>query len=270
MKNYKIYLINMDRSTERLKRVKGRFKELDLDFERIIGVNASEMQVKDLYARYSVNKSITDFYRALHLGEIGCYISHQNAWKKIVEDDVDFGVVLEDDIKIEDNFEEAIDFLDTHRELWQFARIQNEVKHKKIYNVDYEDKDFKMVEFVRNSGCFFAYAMTKECAKILLENLVPFGAPADTNMHIYDKYGVELKALKPYVISDPIDNDSENVTFKPKKEPRFSAYARVKFNIGAYLIRLSYLLKRDGFFKFSYRLFKMLFAKKLREKNTDV
>lgn len=46
-------------------------------------------------------------HRPMTMGEIGCFLSHYNIWKKIVEQDQELVLVLEDDIRFEPYFLDA-------------------------------------------------------------------------------------------------------------------------------------------------------------------
>ena len=59
--------------------------------------------------------------------EIGCFQSHRTAWAKIVDKNLDAGIVFEDDVEIdEDVFQAALAFAQNHIE--QFGYIQFQVR----------------------------------------------------------------------------------------------------------------------------------------------
>ena len=67
----KVLLINMDKDTERLERMKIRLK--GIDFERVPGVEHDQ-------------------------GYIGCFMAHQKCWQKIVNENLESALILEDDV----------------------------------------------------------------------------------------------------------------------------------------------------------------------------
>ncbi len=109
------FIINLDRSKDRLTAFEQRLFELGftricesplrwqkgtIEIERLAGVEGKKL------SREEVNR-----YRAPHasafwdwtthqltLSEIGCYLSHYHAWKKVVDQNLDYAFILEDDM----------------------------------------------------------------------------------------------------------------------------------------------------------------------------
>lgn len=88
--DYSIYLINLDRDTDRLERARGRFGALDLSFERVPGVDGSKVDSLTRFFSQTPSRSLSD-------GELGCALSHIGVWQKIASGEVENALVLEDD-----------------------------------------------------------------------------------------------------------------------------------------------------------------------------
>lgn len=88
----KTYLINLDRSSERLSRMTGRFERINVPFTRIAaidGLSLSDEAVNAfLYARRQ---------RRWNYGEIGCFMSHLKAWQTLLDSGDDYAAIFEDD-----------------------------------------------------------------------------------------------------------------------------------------------------------------------------
>ena len=86
----------MSSSSDRFNYISQQLEQQNLSFKRIPGVDIKERQdLKNKY--YSKVRNKLDYHTPLTDGEIGCYIAHRNAWKAILDDNIDFGLVLEDD-----------------------------------------------------------------------------------------------------------------------------------------------------------------------------
>ena len=106
---YKAFVINMPSSYERLDAISGQLKELNFSFETIPGVDLRlEPHLKDFY---SIQDNIKNFYYPLSDGEIGCFLAHKNVWKRIVEDEINYGLVLEDDALVSDDLKNALEVI---------------------------------------------------------------------------------------------------------------------------------------------------------------
>lgn len=89
----KTYLINLDRSPDRLSVMTDRLKAIDVTFERVSAIDGINLETKE----FVVDVPNALYPYTLTAGEIGCYLSHRKCWQKIVDSGEDWGLVLEDD-----------------------------------------------------------------------------------------------------------------------------------------------------------------------------
>ena len=92
-----VFLINLDRSPERLALATENFSKVGMPFQRIAGYDASkedtslceidQVAFTKIHGRKSIRK-----------GEIGVYQSHLRAINSFLESDKDFAIILEDDV----------------------------------------------------------------------------------------------------------------------------------------------------------------------------
>ena len=129
-------MINLDRAAERLLSAEAEINSAKLKYERISAVDGSKLsrQQKDQYDEALAYKN---FGRSLSGGEIGCYLSHVNAIDLFLQTDLEYCLVLEDDIKLHPEFNsvlpELIKFLNFNRKSnFDVANLCN--KPKKSYN----------------------------------------------------------------------------------------------------------------------------------------
>jgi glycosyl transferase, family 25 len=102
------FLINLDRSTDRLANAQAEFARAGMDFERFAAIDGSNLP--DDYKPYFCDVSGMVVSR-LRPGEIGCYASHIGVWKRIVELDLPAALVCEDDAVLADDLAQALDEL---------------------------------------------------------------------------------------------------------------------------------------------------------------
>ena len=254
---YKIFVINMPDQKERFQHISSQLKTFNLPFQKIDGVNISNLSNDELNKYYSLAKNRKLFPRKLTAGEIGCYIAHVKCWEEIIKQNIDFGIILEDDIRLDVKFLKALEFIDEHFDKWEFIRLQVETKPRLLYQKE-DFKDFSFYEFIRTSGCLWGYALKNKTAQTLLKNILPFGMPADSNMHIYYKFNIDVKTLVPPVIFAGEGNFGSNIESfgKRSKLQNFYPFARQVFSLKAYLGRCFQLTKRDGIFNALLSIFK--------------
>lgn len=94
------FVINLDRSADRLSFMTQQLDELGVSFSRISAVDGKMLSSEE---RRSLEPSVFSlsraaFPRSLSSAEVGCFLSHRKCWKAITESDEDWGLIMEDDI----------------------------------------------------------------------------------------------------------------------------------------------------------------------------
>lgn len=105
--NIPIFVINLDRSADRMQAMAKRLDAQGLTYERFSGCDASKIEREFLAARYPNFLEPFDRRKSLAeplLGGIGCYISHVEASKLILERGLEAACIMEDDAEFDDGF----------------------------------------------------------------------------------------------------------------------------------------------------------------------
>ena len=103
----KIFLINLDSRPDRLAYVSKQLDELGLDFIRISAVVGKNLNLEE-QRLFDKRGFILEQKKELVLGEIGCAMSHRLIWQKMLDENIDHALILEDDVNID---EYLVDFL---------------------------------------------------------------------------------------------------------------------------------------------------------------
>jgi len=99
-----IYLINLKRRPDRLKRMQACFEELGIGYKLIEAVDGKMLTAK--YLETLDIKQCANFRdpysgRDMTYGEIGCFMSHYKIWEDVVQKNHQKVIVFEDDIRFE-------------------------------------------------------------------------------------------------------------------------------------------------------------------------
>ena len=96
----KTFYINLDTSQQRNARMVDQLQALGLPFERIAAVNGATLsqQQKSLVDE---EKFLLNTKRHIKDGEIGCAISHRLIWQRMLDDNIAYALILEDDVTID-------------------------------------------------------------------------------------------------------------------------------------------------------------------------
>ena len=259
----KIFVINLKDSVERYNYVKSQFDKLGLEIERIEGVDADSLTQDNIKEVYSSEKNRKTYVRPLHKGQIACYMAHVKAWKAIVEQDLDYAIVLEDDAKINGKFSKALKFFDSTFGRWDFVRVQSNAKLKRVFHSE-NMGDFSFVQYINTPGNTLGQVVSKSTAIKLVEGLLPFGMPVDTNQQYYYKIGVRIDSLRPPIASNSeIGEDSILRKYDTSNSEHYPC-VRQYLSFNFYIKRIYRLVKEYGVFIFLRNILLMTFRKPVR------
>uniref|UniRef100_A0A8C9ZQH3 procollagen galactosyltransferase n=1 Tax=Sander lucioperca TaxID=283035 RepID=A0A8C9ZQH3_SANLU len=99
-----VFMINLQRRTDRRERMLRALYKQEIACKVIAAVDGKAMNISEVQAMgIHMLPGYSDPYhgRPLTKGELGCFLSHYNVWKEIVERRLDTSLVIEDDLRFE-------------------------------------------------------------------------------------------------------------------------------------------------------------------------
>ena len=105
-----IQVINLDGSDDRLAAARAQLEAQGLAFTRSPAFDGRGLPMEDL-PRYSAFRARLWFGRPLTGGEVGCFLSHRACAERFLATDAAVGLVLEDDLRLCDDFALKLDAL---------------------------------------------------------------------------------------------------------------------------------------------------------------
>lgn len=213
-----IYVINIDSSVDRLAATTERLASQDIEFTRISAVVGKLLSEEEIHRHYSNELNKKNYYKDLTPAQIGCYLSHREAWKRIAEGEDDWGIVLEDDFNVVGDINLAIDSINKLSVSWQLIKLAAyQGRERKVAFSTPVDNGFNLVIHKKPMSGGAATAITKEAAKQLLKATEKFGRPCDTDLQHFWETQVKVMSLLPYVIEQDMEFES---TISAKKVDR--------------------------------------------------
>lgn len=228
-----VYIINLDRKPDRWKSIKKELNRIAIgNNQRLSNISKRFSAIDAKYYKGGENKNILPYYFLsdqfkvepyenyeildkdsdykidMTKQEIAITLSHIGVWKKMVEDNVEYALILEDDVFFTKNFSTKID------EIWSYISKRN--FDMLFLSFDYvKGTDLSLInenEIVHkpNAGIWQAsgYILSKEGVKKLLGSLPVYG-PVDLWFNLQFDY---LNILMPDfpIIKQRIDIESTN------------------------------------------------------------
>ncbi len=180
--------------------VGARLDELGVDWQRVEAVDGKEMQPQD-HVGVDTKGFLLAHGRHIEPGDIGCYLSHIRALQAFLADpDVDYGLILEDDVGFEDDFPQLMQKILTQREHFDVLKLSGRhagmpVPLRKI------DEEHRLVAFCTRHTGAAAYLVSRFAARRYIERLLPMQVPFD---HIFDRawlFGFRFRGVVPLPVS---------------------------------------------------------------------
>ncbi|ASW07588.1 glycosyl transferase [Rhizobium sp. 11515TR] len=101
------FIIHLDRARDRMPQVERLAAKLPVQSEIIEAVDGRTLSAVEIDSVYRPRLQKPYYPFAMSTGEIACFLSHRKAWAAIVEQNIDAGLIFEDDVEIDDAFHAA-------------------------------------------------------------------------------------------------------------------------------------------------------------------
>jgi len=190
-----ILVISLERSIDRRKKVSQEMTKISIPWKFLDAIDGSSLSGPPREYKASKVKLLQGY--ALTPNEIGCYLSHKNAWKRCVKEGIPT-LVMEDDFVLLPDFERIMKTLLTEMSSWSFVRLQG------LYEVPFQILRTEAgVSLVKNRGDAVgatAYLLKPEVAQQLIESSEDIYEPVDHFLEHYQKHGLEFLAVRPYPV----------------------------------------------------------------------
>ncbi|MBN3098616.1 glycosyltransferase family 25 protein [Pectobacterium brasiliense] len=102
-----VFIVSLAKDTERRKSISDTLKKENIDFEFIDAILGSDLPREELDR--IKNNSPKEFNPTI--SEIGCSLSHQKVYSRIINDNIEWSIILEDDAIINGSLKHLIDGL---------------------------------------------------------------------------------------------------------------------------------------------------------------
>ncbi|MFB8344765.1 glycosyltransferase family 25 protein [Brucella cytisi] len=103
----KALIIHLERATDRQPQVEELVRKLPVEADVVNAVDGRTLDAQTISRVYRRSAHKPRYPFQLSTNEIACFLSHRKAWKAIVDQKLDAGLVLEDDVELTPEFEAA-------------------------------------------------------------------------------------------------------------------------------------------------------------------
>lgn len=242
--NLPIYIVSLKRDIERRNKITDVFHRLNINFDFFDAIDAKDPQNKEIIDKMrlsGVGAEMTD-------GEIACTLSHQLIYKDMIDKNIEWAVILEDDVIVNEKFKKFLQYFNLSE--------KDKLKHNNLYLLggqkglhDYPVLGQSLFSKVKVSTCTFrrvnfnknkirrtcSYLMNKDMAQKLLKLTKDYGTYRADSWKLMHQHNIIKEFYLDEIILHPILNEfnshleSERLLTSEKKQPRTRLQKRMKF-----------------------------------------
>lgn len=177
-----IFVISLARAPDRREAISNHLRKLDLKFEIIEAVDGSQLSESECI---SLLADGVTYIR----GVIGCYLSHIRLYERIIQDNIDVALILEDDARLNPNIVNAIRSGIDYSAFDYCLLDCDDVSETTpvFYDIDTQQTltpGFPVYETNVGPALLHAYLMTKEGARKRVAHAWPIYKPVDIYSHL--------------------------------------------------------------------------------------
>lgn len=195
-----VYCINLSDGAERRAFMQAQFDRLSLPVQFIEAVSGESIEPDEVeqYDRRRRRALGAD----LAPNEIACALSHVKALATFLASDYPYAVVLEDDVRIADDFECVVCDLVKQEPTWDNARLALGEKNRRPWKIAPVNADRDLVIPLNATKGLLGVLYTRAGAAKALKSLSSFYLPADTHLGETYRNGLMTVAVSPPLVEE--------------------------------------------------------------------
>lgn len=175
-------VINLDRSPHRLARMSQQLEDISWPWERLSAADGASLSMDD-GALVDVQAFRRKHGKSPLPGEVGCYLSHVWAMRRLLETEKAYALILEDDVRLGSDMPSVIDALLDCPDAWDVVMLSGIHAASPVRLRRLTGRYGLAVALSRYAGAS-CYLLSRHAAKVYLRDLLPMSLPYD---HEYDR-----------------------------------------------------------------------------------
>jgi glycosyl transferase, family 25 len=197
----KAFILHLERAISRAANVELLSARLPVESEIVAAIDGARLSRQEVDEAYARRRFRPRYPFALTATEIGVFLSHRAAWRRIVDGKLDFAIIFEDDAQIDpDLFAALIEFVAAERAAWDYvlmpaAPIRSGAAVARRGALALVRPDAPPLRAI-------GQIVSRAAAERLLERTLPFDRPVDTLLQMTWITGQPLLVASPSPVRD--------------------------------------------------------------------
>jgi glycosyl transferase family 25 len=197
----KAFILHLERAHSREATVQSLRASLPIESEIMGAIDGAHLTPQEVDQAYARRRFRPHYPFPLTRTEVGVFLSHRAAWRRIVDEALDFAFIFEDDAQIDPSaFAALVAFVTLERRAWDYVLlpaqpIRNGTPIARYGALSLLRPDAPPLRAI-------AQIVSLAAAKRLLERTLPFDRPIDTLMQMTWVTGQSLLVASPSPVRD--------------------------------------------------------------------
>ncbi len=209
IEEFKVYIVNLKKDKNRRKNIIREVKKQNFkNFEIIDAIDGNNLDKNELnISKFKNNKLLNPWNSKMSPSQIGCALSHIKIYKKFIESNYNFALILEDDAVFIENFNDNLKSF-VIKNFYFKKQIVLLSELKEFYSKPIDSKYGYEIVDVSNAFFTHAYMINKEAAKSIISFNYPVKTIADNFVFFKIYCKIKITGLNPFLV------DQEKKKFK--------------------------------------------------------
>ena len=201
MSGPKAFILHLERASSRAATIQSLRAGLPIESEVLAAVDGARLTPQDVDQAYARRRFRPTYPFPLTRTEVGVFLSHRLAWRRIVDDALDFAFIFEDDAEIDPAaFAALVEFVNLERPAWDYVLLPAQPIRNGTSVAS--RGDFMLMRPDAPPLRAIAQIVSFAAAKRLLDRTLPFDRPVDTLMQMTWVTGQPVLVASPSPIRD--------------------------------------------------------------------
>ena len=244
-----VFVISLARAAERRAGMVMHLDNQNIQHEIIDAVDGATLDLSAYKDRLNPKLSQKLHGAPLNTGEIGCYLSHYQLWERIVAESIPYAVILEDNVRCNEDFMNVV--ADIVRCPWLWDVVLLHAGFRRVHRVVSPIAEkYRLLQYKRFWVGTKGYCITLSAARKLINHCRVMLYPVDLAWQDYWKWNGRFYCINPPVVTisgeDSLIDGIESRRMAIMKNRQFSLISKLSLKRHEFVRSFYYHFRRPS------------------------